>query len=196
MLSSVIIKCQVGRYVGRSFLVRSCLLVTLIKCPKGHKCVGSLCRLVKTLIISSVTQTDKEWSWSWSRNVLRGQYGPAAYWHWMELGTGGVGRRCRQAANATLIGSLTCHCFFLPPPSLSRASREIRGVPAAKTKIFSACKIVSGPAHSKDWENAGNVRLAFSRWEHWNSPSRIPMKTVELCPRTVIKASNLDPSSS
>ena len=36
------------------FLVRSCLLVTLIKCPKGHKCVGSLCRLVKTLIVSSV----------------------------------------------------------------------------------------------------------------------------------------------
>ena len=49
----------VGMQVGRSFLVRSCLLVTLIKCPKGHKCVGSLCRLVKTLIISSVTQTDK-----------------------------------------------------------------------------------------------------------------------------------------
>ena len=44
---------------------------------------------------------------------------------------------------ATLIGSLTCHCFSLPPPSLSRASREIRGVPSAKTKIFSACKIVS-----------------------------------------------------
>ena len=32
-------------------MVRSCLLVTLIKCPKGHKCVGSLCRLVKTLIV-------------------------------------------------------------------------------------------------------------------------------------------------
>ena len=45
--------------LGRSFLVRSCLLVTLIKCPKGHKCVGSLCRLVKTLIVSSVRQTDQ-----------------------------------------------------------------------------------------------------------------------------------------
>ena len=38
-------------------MVRSCLLVTLIKCPKGHKCVGLLCRLVKTLIVSSVRQT-------------------------------------------------------------------------------------------------------------------------------------------
>ena len=38
-------------------MVRSCLLVTLIKCPKGHKCVGSLCRLVKTLIVSSVRPT-------------------------------------------------------------------------------------------------------------------------------------------
>ena len=45
--------------VGRSFLVRSCLLVTLIKCPKGHKCVGSLCRLVKTLIVSSVRPRDQ-----------------------------------------------------------------------------------------------------------------------------------------
>lgn len=79
------------------------------------------------------------------------------------------GAAIAATATATLIGSLTCHCFFLPPPSLSRASREIRGVPAAKTKIFSACKIVSGPAHSKDWENAGNVRLAFSSWEHWNT---------------------------
>ena len=50
---------QVGMQVGRSILVRSCLLVSLIKCPKGHKCVGSLCRLVKTLIVSSVRPVDQ-----------------------------------------------------------------------------------------------------------------------------------------
>ena len=34
-----------------SFLVRSCLLITLIKCLKGHKSLGSLCSVVKTLIV-------------------------------------------------------------------------------------------------------------------------------------------------
>ena len=29
------------------------------ECPKGHKCVGSLCRLVKTLIVSSVRPRDQ-----------------------------------------------------------------------------------------------------------------------------------------
>ena len=33
-------------------LVRSCLLITLIKCLKGHKSLGSLCSVVKTLIVS------------------------------------------------------------------------------------------------------------------------------------------------
>ena len=42
----------VGRWVGRSFLVRSCLLITLIKCLKGHKFLGSLCSVVKSLIVS------------------------------------------------------------------------------------------------------------------------------------------------
>ena len=41
-------------------MVRSCLLVTLIKCPKGHKCVGSLCRLVKTLIVSLVRPSKQD----------------------------------------------------------------------------------------------------------------------------------------
>ena len=35
-----------------SFLVRSCLLITLIKCLRGHKSQGSLCSVVKTLIVS------------------------------------------------------------------------------------------------------------------------------------------------
>ena len=30
----------------------SCLLITLIKCIKGHKPLGSLCSVVKTLIVS------------------------------------------------------------------------------------------------------------------------------------------------
>ena len=36
------------------FLVRSCLLITLIKCLEGHKSLGSLCSVVKTLIVSGV----------------------------------------------------------------------------------------------------------------------------------------------
>ena len=33
-------------------MVRSCLLITLIKCLKGHKSLGSLCNVVKALIVS------------------------------------------------------------------------------------------------------------------------------------------------
>ena len=38
-------------------LVRSCFLITLIKCLKGHKSPGSLCSVVKTLIVSGVRGT-------------------------------------------------------------------------------------------------------------------------------------------
>ena len=38
--------------VGRYFSVRSWLLITLIKCLKGHKSLGSHCSVVKTLIVS------------------------------------------------------------------------------------------------------------------------------------------------
>ena len=41
------------------FLVRSCLLITLIKCLKGHKSLGSLCSVVKTLIVSGVRRTNQ-----------------------------------------------------------------------------------------------------------------------------------------
>ena len=41
------------------FLVRSCLLITLIKCLKGDKSLGSLCSLVKALIVSLVRQTEQ-----------------------------------------------------------------------------------------------------------------------------------------
>ena len=40
-------------------LVRSCFLITLIKCLKGHKSLGSLCSVAKTLIVSGVRQTDQ-----------------------------------------------------------------------------------------------------------------------------------------
>ena len=43
------------------FLVRSCLLITLIKCLKGHKSLGSLCSVVKTLIVSGAQPTDRQW---------------------------------------------------------------------------------------------------------------------------------------
>ena len=33
-------------------LVRSCFLITLIKCLKGHKSLGSLCSVVNFLIVS------------------------------------------------------------------------------------------------------------------------------------------------
>ena len=39
------------------FLVMSCLFITLIKCLKGHKSLGSLCSVVKTLIVSGNRQT-------------------------------------------------------------------------------------------------------------------------------------------
>ena len=41
------------------FLVRSCLLITLIKCLKGHKSLGSLCSVLKTLIVSGAQGTDQ-----------------------------------------------------------------------------------------------------------------------------------------
>ena len=41
------------------FLVRSCLLITLIKCLKGHKSLGSLCSVVKALIVSGVRPTNQ-----------------------------------------------------------------------------------------------------------------------------------------
>ena len=43
--------------IGRSFLVRSCFLTTLIKCLKGHKSLRLLCSVVKTLIVSGNRQS-------------------------------------------------------------------------------------------------------------------------------------------
>ena len=40
-------------------LVRSCPFITLIKCLKGHKSLGSLCSVVKTLIVSGVRRTNQ-----------------------------------------------------------------------------------------------------------------------------------------
>ena len=40
-------------------LVWTCLLIPLIKCLKGHKSLGSLCSVVKTLIVSLVRQRDR-----------------------------------------------------------------------------------------------------------------------------------------
>ena len=42
----------------RFFWVRSCLLITLIKCLKGHKSLGSLGSVVKGLIVSLVGRTN------------------------------------------------------------------------------------------------------------------------------------------
>ena len=36
-----------------------CLLITLIKCLKGHKSLGSLCSVVKTLVVSGNRATDR-----------------------------------------------------------------------------------------------------------------------------------------
>ena len=47
--------------VGRPFWVRSCLLITLIKCLKGHKSLGSQCNIVKALIVSGAGPTDGQW---------------------------------------------------------------------------------------------------------------------------------------
>ena len=40
------------------FLVSQCLLIILIKCFKGHNSLGSLCSVVKTLIVSGVRARD------------------------------------------------------------------------------------------------------------------------------------------
>ena len=42
-----------------SQMSQTCLLISLIKCLKGHKSLGSLCSVVKTLIVSLVGQTDQ-----------------------------------------------------------------------------------------------------------------------------------------
>ena len=40
-------------------MVSSCLLIILIKCLKGHKSLGSLCSVLKTLIVSGNGPTDR-----------------------------------------------------------------------------------------------------------------------------------------
>ena len=45
--------------VVKSFWAWSCLLIPLIKCLWGHKSLGSLCSVVKTLIVSLVRRTDR-----------------------------------------------------------------------------------------------------------------------------------------
>ena len=65
----------VGVIVGYVFLlVRSCLLITLVKCLIGHKFLGSLCvcGVMKTLIVSGAQET----------NQGQGQlfWGLAAWW--------------------------------------------------------------------------------------------------------------------
>ena len=52
------------------FSVRSCLLISLIKCLEGQKSLGSLCSVVKTLIVSGAgpskqgTRSPIELSWT------------------------------------------------------------------------------------------------------------------------------------
>ena len=55
----VIVFVFVFVFVINFLLVMSCLLITLIKCLKGHKSLGSLCSVVKTLIVSGVRRTDQ-----------------------------------------------------------------------------------------------------------------------------------------
>ena len=46
--------------LGRSFLVRSCLPITLIKCLKGRKSLGSLCNVkIKCHSVSDRLSSDK-----------------------------------------------------------------------------------------------------------------------------------------
>ena len=40
-------------------IVKSCLLITLIKCLKGQKSLGSLCSVVHSLIVSGAQPTDR-----------------------------------------------------------------------------------------------------------------------------------------
>ena len=53
-------------YLSLSFFgVRSCLLITLIQCLKGHKSQGSLCSALKILIVSGAQGTRSPIELSW-----------------------------------------------------------------------------------------------------------------------------------
>ena len=62
----VIVNVFVIVFVIVFLLVRSCLLITLIKCLKGHKSLGSLCSVVKTLIVSGAIPTG-----GWTRSPIQ-----------------------------------------------------------------------------------------------------------------------------
>ena len=58
--------CQCHQILSSKIVIKnchqklpSCLLITLIKCLKGHKSLGSLCIVVKTLIVSGNRQRDQ-----------------------------------------------------------------------------------------------------------------------------------------
>ena len=60
MSLSLSLSLPLSLYLSLSFFwVMSCLLITLNKCLKGHKSLGSLLSLVKTLIVSLVRQTNQ-----------------------------------------------------------------------------------------------------------------------------------------
>ena len=57
---SLSLSLSLSLYLSLSiFLVMSCLLITLNKCLKGHKSLGLLCSVVKTLIVSGAGPTDQ-----------------------------------------------------------------------------------------------------------------------------------------
>ena len=57
VIVSVIVFVFVFVLVIVFLLVRSCPFITLITCLKGHKPLGSLCSVVKTLIVSGAQPT-------------------------------------------------------------------------------------------------------------------------------------------
>ena len=85
------------------------------------------------------------------------------------------GKGCSEAGleaqtHSSHIRRLINQPWLLSPTShpLSRAAKS-EPFPQLKETLFSACKIVSGPAHSKDWENAGNDFFQVGKELGWYS---------------------------
>ena len=58
--STVTKSSHMYRMSQMSQMSQTCLFITLIKCLKGHKSLGSLCSVVKTLIVSGAGQTKQK----------------------------------------------------------------------------------------------------------------------------------------
>ena len=70
MQKNVVNKCNSCQKLSKlSKIVRSCLLITLIKCLKGQKFLGSLCNVLKPKIVW-LSQWVTDWLTQWQSHLL------------------------------------------------------------------------------------------------------------------------------